>query len=374
MELATTPDLHRTGGNKLAEAKCGVVSHARPLAPLDPYQLASRTVREAIKDKSYRAYELGQRAGEYLRWKRGMITPLTYRDYESCLDKLARAFPDLSITDFEPPIGTTRLEEWMDQQWGACAPRTYNKNRSILRDFFTFCVLKGHLHGDPSLPLQPHKERDVYRETFSEDIIQRILTEGPAEDHLLRDRLALRLLLLYGLRKGALRNIQFKHFDHVRKRLTIFSKGGKIRHVPIPEPSFWDDLGRHLIDVEAAPDDYLLNAGKSVFWKYDEQGKKLFRRFEYHERQMGEHGAHDWWYSCLERASVVLPGTKSGSKMHKARHTAGQRVLDATGNLVAAQQLLGHSDIKTTAEHYVGWDEERLRETMSDVNREYADG
>jgi site-specific recombinase XerC len=29
--------------------------------------------------------------------------------------------------------------------------------------------------------------------------------------------------------------------------------------------------------------------------------------------------------------------------MHKARHTAGQRVLDATGNLKAAQKLLGNS-------------------------------
>ena len=28
--------------------------------------------------------------------------------------------------------------------------------------------------------------------------------------------------------------------------------------------------------------------------------------------------------------------------MHKARHTAGQRALDATGNLKAVQKLLGH--------------------------------
>jgi site-specific recombinase XerC len=29
--------------------------------------------------------------------------------------------------------------------------------------------------------------------------------------------------------------------------------------------------------------------------------------------------------------------------MHKARHTAGERVLDHTGNLKAAQRLLGHA-------------------------------
>jgi site-specific recombinase XerC len=35
--------------------------------------------------------------------------------------------------------------------------------------------------------------------------------------------------------------------------------------------------------------------------------------------------------------------------MHKARHTAGQRVLDHTGNLVAVKKLLGHASIQTTA-------------------------
>ena len=34
--------------------------------------------------------------------------------------------------------------------------------------------------------------------------------------------------------------------------------------------------------------------------------------------------------------------------MHKARHTAGQRLLDATGNLKAVQKLLGHQDLRTT--------------------------
>ncbi len=52
----------------------------------------------------------------------------------------------------------------------------------------------------------------------------------------LRDRVAVRLLLNYGLRKGALKAIQFKQFDHQRKRLTVFTKGQKVRDLPIPTP------------------------------------------------------------------------------------------------------------------------------------------
>ena len=47
--------------------------------------------------------------------------------------------------------------------------------------------------------------------------------------------------------------------------------------------------------------------------------------------------------------------------MHKARHTAGQRVLDDTrGDIKAVQKLLGHSSISTTADIYVDWDIDQL--------------
>lgn len=54
--------------------------------------------------------------------------------------------------------------------------------------------------------------------------------------------------------------------------------------------------------------------------------------------------------------------------MHKARHTAGQRVLDAThGNIKAVSNLLGHASISTTADIYTDWDISRLEETLSSI-------
>jgi hypothetical protein len=171
---------------------------------------AARIMREATKDKSYRAFPLGGEAGSYLRWKRGSLTESSYRDYESCLDKLARHFVDLELADFAPPVGTERLEKFLDDQWGSAAGRTYNKNHSILTDFFEWAFLKGELHGNPVRAIPKRKKRDVLRETFSQDVEQAIM--AMAEDR--RDRLALRLLFKYGLRKGALQHVQFKHFDH----------------------------------------------------------------------------------------------------------------------------------------------------------------
>src|SRR3954447_18024127 len=89
---------------------------------------AARIMREATRDKSYQLLPLGQEAAVYLRAKRKRLTDSSFRDYESCLDKLARYLADKLIEDLEPPAGTSLLEDFLDAQWGNSAPRTYNKN------------------------------------------------------------------------------------------------------------------------------------------------------------------------------------------------------------------------------------------------------
>lgn len=316
---------------------------------------AARIMREAVRDKSYQVTPLGEEVANYLHAKRKRLTDSSYRDYESGLDKLARFFLDLRIEDFEPPAGTDRLEAFLDAQWGSRAPRTYNKNLSICKDFFQWQVRRGHLHGDPTLLVERARSRQVYRTTFTGDQRRAII----AEQLSLRDRLALRLLLDYGLRKGALRAVQFKHFDHQRRRLTIFTKGQKVREVPLPDPAFWKDLELHILECEAQPHHYLLTARK--------RAARDFVGAEIPEKPMSDHGTHKWWYRCLEQAGIVPEGTTSGERMHKARHTAGQRVLDASGNLKAVQKLLGHSSIQTTGDIYADWDIDALTSTMAEV-------
>jgi site-specific recombinase XerC len=315
---------------------------------------AARIMREAVKDKSYQLYPMGREAADYLRVKRKRLTESSYRDYERGLDKLARYFPDLRLSDFEPPAGVQRIEEFLDVQYGAGSPRNYNKNLSILRDFFKHAINRGRLHGDPTLPIERAKPRQVYRTTFSNDQRRAILAQATE----LRDRIALRLLLDYGVRKGTLRAVQFKHFDHQRRCLTIFAKGQKVRALPIPDKALWLDLERHLLDAEAMPNHYLMCRQKTI-------PRVGLRRFP--DKPMGDHGLHDWWYRRLADAGIVPEGTTSGERMHKARHTAGQRVLDHTGNLKAAQKLLGHASIATTGDIYADWDIDQLAQTMAQV-------
>ena len=76
--------------------------------------------------------------------------------------------------------------------------RSFNRNLSILRDLSSSTSLRTHLHGDATLPIERAKKRSVDRTTFSGDERNAILASNPE----LRDKVALRPLLDYGLRKG----------------------------------------------------------------------------------------------------------------------------------------------------------------------------
>ena len=163
----------------------------------------------------------------------------------------------------------------------------------------------------------------------------------------------------YGIRKGALLKVQFKHFDHQRRRLTIFTKGQEVRELPLPDPALWKDLERHILEAGAEPHHYLLTRRR--------RARSGYIGAELPTEPMSPHAAHKWWYRCLADAGIVAGGTTSGERMHKARHTAGQRVLDSTGNLKAVQKLLGHSSIQTTGDIYADWDVDQLAATLTDV-------
>jgi integrase-like protein len=94
---------------------------------------------------------------------------------------------------------------------------------------------------------------------------------------------------------------------------------------------------------------------------YHSDGSTRMDETLFRDQPMGVHGLHDWWYGCLGNAGVVAAGQTSAERMHKARHTAGQPVLDATGNLKAVQKLLGHESIQTTGDIYTDWEVEQAR-------------
>jgi integrase len=350
---------------------------------------------------------LARASATYILYKRKRLTPATERGYRAALDDFTAAHPNARLAEFDPPVGSHLIEDYLGARYGHLEPRTYNKAHSVLSDLFKWHVARGTIARDPMLTIERAKTRQVLRQTFTDAQVIQILAANTAA----RDQIALRLLLFFGIRKGALRGIRFEHFNAEKQSLVVFTKGQTIHTLQIVDETVWA-----LIDGLREPDHHylmpkrvtrkripptkkalhslaaaLVTANAELLAAAEDQAcrselaamresleiaaarLKIARdaastqvRIEPTEA-IGEHGLHLWWYRCLTKAGIVASGTTAGRKMHGARHTAIQRVLDKTGNLKAAQALAGHAHISTTGDTYTDWSPEQQAETMREV-------
>lgn len=309
-------------------------------------------MRDALKDRSYRATPLGLEVARYYRWKKNEwgARPDTMRDYEAILAKTAIYFADLELLDLEPPVGTDRLRECWEHYWGDRTGRTRAKVRSVWVDFFDWAVRERGLHGNPARVLARPKERGIERGTFEVEDVVKLMAHPRA-----RDRIALHLLFRLALRKSELAAIQFKHFRHDRRRLTVFGKGGKVDQVPVP-----DDIRLLLADYIASercqPNEHLLYPEKLGHVRGE-----LVVIWEDRATRLSSTAVHRWWHRCLRLAG--LPPRP----MHEARHTAITEFIRRTGNLKLAQQLARHESIQTTADIYGHLDDLDLERALAHI-------
>jgi integrase len=296
------------------------------------------------------------------------------------------------------------VEDFLTGRWAHSAGRTYNKSLSFVTGFFKWHVDRGNMLRNPTATIEKANPGAYQRTTFTDEEVLRIFHANPGD----REQIALRLLLFYGIRKGALQGIRVGDFDEATGRLTIFTKGQKYQRIPLPaDDPIWDLLARL-----GEPDQHFLIPKQKTYRRQAPHRKQLdrlrdlleetiavggeiddeqcafeiaelgqiidvaadaLRRAEisattrverFPEERILEHNLHDEWYRYLYRAGIVAKGVRSGRRLHSARHTAAQRVLDRTGSTRAVQNLLGHAHAGVT-EVYLGPNEEQLRADLA---------
>ena len=97
------------------------------------------------------------------------------------------------------------------------------------------------------------------------------------------------------------------------------------------------------------------------------EAKVTRRDIDKPQKPMSASAAHDWWYACLTRAGLATPGQRSGQKMHKARHSSGQALLEEFHDIKLVQKHLGHASPTTTLETYVDYDDFALAAAMDEM-------
>ena len=174
--------------------------------------------------------------------------------------------------------------------------------------------------------------------------------------------LVVKLLYGCGLRLFECVNLRVKNFNFDDGILTVHGKGSKDRTVPIPQTIMPELMGqleaiKKLHDEDLSVgfagvflDDRLEKkypaATKDFIWQWffpqktltQIQGKKEIRRYHLHESHVQEA-----LYKAVRRAKLTKRVTS-----HTFRHSFATHLLQANYDIRTIQELLGHSDVRTT--------------------------
>jgi site-specific recombinase XerD len=312
-------------------------------------------IREALKDKRYRASSLGALVGRYIRWFRNEkgATPDSVRDYEGVLRRMA-----LHLADTEPAdITIEHLRDVIDT-WAGNEPATRAKVVSILRSFWAWAEDEHHVPESPARRLKRPRKPKLEAKLLPNSTDAKVISAAATA----RDRLALMILTDCGVRRAELAGVQVRDIDVSRRTMVVTGKGRKARTIPLrgrivlaveeylleqlPEP-----VGR-----QPEPDDFVLYPEK-----FTPTGLVYYAD---PKRRKNGKGMHFWWYRMLRQAGLVGGGVTSGMNMHRARHTFAQSVRRVYPDMGVVQHLLGHSDPATTIALYGNYGPEDLECAM----------
>lgn len=226
----------------------------------------------------------------------GGVPPGTVKTRCSYLTRLAR----VSASPWQ--IGLDDLVEWLAgyPHW---SPETRRSAITSVRVFYRWAVDTGRMDADPTLRLRAVKIPASVPRPTPEEIFQRALTTAPP-----RDRLMLLLAATCGLRRGEIARIHSTWL--VGDSLHVIGKGGRRRVVPVL-PTLAHRLG-------SRPHGYIFPGKIAGHISPDRVGHIL--------------------------ADLLGPGWSG----HTLRHRFATRAYSADRDLLAVQQLLGHSSVATT--------------------------
>lgn len=258
-------------------------------------------------------------------------------------------------------------------------PRTVNHRLSLLASYFSYRIRTdqdrgsgawfqrenpvsttaadvNRRHGQPGrdIPIRRRRTSDFRRPVprklpkhLDADSAQRLIEAAVSW----RDKAILTLLCRTGQRIGDWSDIAGRHgvlgmklddFDRQRGMITVLLKGARDEHrVPVTD-DFWPVFDRYLAEERLA------TTTTSAVWLAVRKGR-----------------GDPLSYSAFE-SSLRYSARKIGLKVHAHmfRHTLAQGVLETTGNLKVAQEILGHAHLSTTADLYMHVDYSAMVDAM----------
>lgn len=220
------------------------------------------------------------------------------------------------------------------------------RKASTLRSFYGFVQRRGLRDDNPALLLVTPKRAAKLPKVLRRPQVEALVEVSGDDPISLRDHAILELLYGAGLRVGELCALDLDSVHLSRRRVRVLGKGSKERIVPFGEPA------EHAIAAYVSGGrPRLLRDGAEVAAGASTGALFLNTR----GNRMGQ---RDVRTLVTRYASGAAPGSQPSP--HTLRHSYATHLLEGGADLRSVQELLGHSDLRTT-QIYTHVSRERLR-------------
>ncbi len=208
--------------------------------------------------------------------------------------------------------------------------------------FCRFLEQERIIESDPSMIMESPRLWNYLPDFLSKDEVERLLSAFPAQSqvpHLQRNRAIMELIYASGLRVSEAAHLMVSDVNFEDSTLRIVGKGSKVRIVPV---------GRTALVIIRR---YLLRS-RPLLLKDRSNIGELF--LSVHGRPLNRE-----WIWAMVKEAAKLAGIDKDIYPHMLRHSFASHLLANGADLRVIQEMLGHSDLRTT-EIYTHVENERL--------------
>ena len=206
------------------------------------------------------------------------------------------------------------------------SPRTLSRTVTVLKSFFSFLQNERIRNDDPTELLPRNKTPKRLPQTIDTDAVSRILEAiDTTSDIGFRDRTMFELIYSCGLRVSECAELKVNRYYSLERRLVVLGKGNKERMIPV------GDIAASYLET------YISSVRPRLLGKTRSQVMFISRMQKPITRQ-------EIW----ERLKKYSQEAGVESKVHTLRHSFATHLLQNGADLRSVQELLGHSDIRTT--------------------------
>ena len=262
---------------------------------------------------------------DHLRGERG-LAELTLKNYKRLIAADLKQLATQQVT--QPQQLTVALLERCLVNWRreGLGERSIALKLSAWRTFCDFLMHSGELPDNPALNLKAPKIPKRLPKNLDVDSISHLLDLPTDDDLAIRDSAIMELLYSSGLRLAELVGLDRDSIDLRMGELRVTGKGNKTRIVPVGRPAIkaikqWLQVRSNWLGVKTELALFISKRLQRI------SPRTVQQRLNYWGQQQGIIGD-------------LHP--------HKLRHSFASHMLEASGDLRAVQELLGHANLSTT--------------------------